>query len=68
MDFPYVEDLKPCPWCGSKDLIIDTEWIPEKGDVYFIECVDCSNPGIMRHKDLTTLVKNWNEFPRRSNL
>lgn len=47
-------ELKPCPFCGSDDVICDMF-----EDVYFVECLDCSAK-VESYNGLEDAVEGWN--------
>ena len=40
-----MEELKPCPFCGSKDLKISAQEAQEGGNVLFVHCKHCDACG-----------------------
>ena len=60
------EELKPCPFCGSKQIILDC-WEGIHGMNYFVRCRKCritlySSDGFMLKSFATAkaAVKAWN--------
>lgn len=49
-------DLKPCPFCGSTNLVVDS------GDMYrwYVECWDCEATGPFAD-DKAGAVEDWNK-------
>ena len=47
-------ELKPCPFCGSDDVICDMF-----EDVYFVECWDCCAK-VESYNGLEDAVAGWN--------
>lgn len=47
-------ELKPCPFCGSDDVICDMF-----EDVYFVECWDCCAE-VKSYNGLEDAVAGWN--------
>jgi len=57
-----MEELKPCPFCGSDRVFIMQE-MPDSPDVtvYSAECLDCPaemNPGF---EDEQEIIATWNQ-------
>jgi len=54
------ENLKPCPFCGCKNIIVDTR-DDEDGNIidYYCECMNC---GAMSHfaYDRKCTIDAWN--------
>lgn len=67
-----LENLKDCPLCGKKDLIVDTEFIPLVGgdslNMGFIECATKDCPMIIRESTVEKAVEKWNKRPREDYL
>ena len=55
IDVDFDPDLKPCPFCGSRDIDYGGDWIG-------IECRSCGASGPYRN-DKTTCVEIWNRRP-----
>ena len=49
-----MTELKPCPFCGSEDVICDMF-----EDVYFVECWDCCAK-VESCKGLEDAIEGWN--------
>jgi len=70
---PELEkSLKPCPFCGSSNLIVEQENIRVDGQSYWVECQHCRTRGPEAQAlpvdmdDGPTLAKTaWNERASR---
>lgn len=63
------DDLKPCPFCGSKDVVLIWRQSPyNDGGFHFVKCQDCMAQGgisgtsayITKSKTLDKAVALWN--------
>lgn len=52
-----MDELKPCPFCGSDNVRMDTDY-----GVYFVLCVNCQTEG-PDDPDKSTAIKLWNGRP-----
>ena len=53
-----MQDLKPCPFCGSKDL--DVTNITGEGEENWIECNQCACMGTYRRQTKEEAISLWN--------
>jgi len=56
------EELKPCPFCGGKDISLVTICAGRK-NFYYVTCCDCGIFTVTRDNE-TDCIKIWN---RRAN-
>lgn len=54
-----MEKLKPCPFCGSKDINYDKEFIRSLGDREWQVYCGCCLAGIWDY-ELQEAIKLWN--------
>ncbi len=53
------EKLKPCPFCGSENIIIEQT---EIGTDMNVRCSDCSaNIDVKSWKVFSNIIKTWNK-------
>ena len=51
-----MSELKPCPFCGSKDISLD----PDSRFGFWAQCGDCSAAGPFQHLKHEA-IEAWNE-------
>ena len=52
-------ELKPCPFCGSKNLEVQVENFRESNEQWYVECLGC---GMVSHKEYPSekAIAAWN--------
>ena len=53
-----MDDLKPCPFCGSHILEVD-RFPHHDSTLWFITCYECPCQGV-EHKEKEEAIKAWN--------
>ena len=54
-----VIDLKPCPLCGGKAVVL-AHTFPCMNDAHSIQCTVCGTQSLLWFGSLNELVKRWN--------
>lgn len=62
LDLEYKEELKPCPFCGSKDIdYFETDFGRADDPFYFvIKCKDCNANIYAENGSLEDAIAAWN--------